>query len=126
MNGWHLAAASHADLDPILAIEQHSFQWPWGRISFEDELSCRNGYGFSVKANDANGDSPVIAYAFLRLIVDELHILKIAVTPIWRGRGIATWLLSRCFEMAIWYLIPRTPRIARPALQNGVNVQFDI
>lgn len=99
MNGWHLETINQVDLDLILAIEQHSFQWPWGRISFEDEISCQSGFGFSVKSKDADMDSPVIAYVFLRLIVDELHILKIAVTPAWRGQGVATWLLNRCFEM---------------------------
>jgi ribosomal-protein-alanine N-acetyltransferase len=99
VNGWHLGTISPADLDFILAIEQHSFQWPWGRISFEEELGCRSGFGFSVKSTGADTDNPVIAYVFLRLIVDELHILKIAVTPAWRGQGVATWLLSRCFEL---------------------------
>jgi ribosomal-protein-alanine N-acetyltransferase len=99
VNGWHLETINNADLDPILLIEQHSFQWPWNRISFEGELSCQNGFSFIVKSSDTNSDAQIIAYIFLRLIFDELHILKIAVTPGWRGRGIASWLLNRCFAM---------------------------
>ena len=97
MNGWQLATINRADLGPILAIEQNSFRWPWGRISFEGELSCRTGRNFMIKKIDPSSGGQIIAYVFLRLVADELHVLKIAVTPAWRGRGIASALLSRCF-----------------------------
>jgi ribosomal-protein-alanine N-acetyltransferase len=98
---WHLAIINPADLDCILEIEQHSFQFPWGRMSFEGELASRGAIGFSVRTADAYTDNRVIAYVFLRLIVDEMHILKIAVMRAWRGKGVATWLLGRCFEMGM-------------------------
>jgi len=85
------------ELEPILAIEQLSFRCPWGRLSFEGELSCQNACNYVVKS-DANGTGEqVIAYAFFRQAADELHLLKIAVSPAWRGHGIATRLLERCF-----------------------------
>jgi ribosomal-protein-alanine N-acetyltransferase len=97
VNGLQLATINRADLEPILAIEQHSFQWPWGRISFEGELNSQNTCNYVVKSAEGDTCGQVIAYAFLRLAADELHILKIAVRPAWRGQGIATWLLERCF-----------------------------
>lgn len=87
------------DLDPILAIEQLSFQWPWSRRSFEGELSCRNACSYVVKSARADKGEQIVAYAFLRRVVDELHVLKIAVTPSQRRRGIATWFLNHCFTM---------------------------
>ena len=99
MNKWRIASINRTDLEPILAIEQLSFQWPWGRISFEGELSCQNAHNYVVRSAKADNKSQVIAYAFIRRAVDELHILKIAVTPAWRGHGIATWLLNSCFTM---------------------------
>jgi ribosomal-protein-alanine N-acetyltransferase len=97
MNGWRIATINRNDLDPILAIEQLSFKLPWGRTSFEGELSCQNGCSYVVKPNEAGQKSQIVAYAFLRCVVDELHILKIAVTPALRGIGIATWILNHCF-----------------------------
>ncbi len=39
-----------------------------------------------------------MAYACLRRIDGEVHLLKVAVAPGLRKRGIATWLLSNCFK----------------------------
>ena len=96
---WHLANMTSADLKAILEIEQISFRWPWGRISFESELQRQNAFNYIVKSNNDASLEQVIAYVILRLIVDELHILKIAVKPAWRGQGIATWLLEQCFKL---------------------------
>ena len=97
MNGWRISAVNRADLEPILAIERLSFQWPWGRISFEGELSCQNTLSYVVKPAGTDREKQIIAYAFLRRAADELHILKIAVAPGRRGKGVATWILNRCF-----------------------------
>ena len=100
MNGWRIATINRRiDLEPILAIEQLSFQWPWGRISFEGELSCQNACRYVVKSAKADKEEQIVAYAFLRRVADKLHILKIAVTPARRGHGIATWFLTHCFTM---------------------------
>ena len=100
MNGWQIATINRRiDLEPILAIEQLSFHWPWGRLAFEGELSCQNACRFVVKSAEPDKASQIVAYAFLRRVADELHILKIAVTPALRGHGIATWFLNRCFTM---------------------------
>ena len=100
MNGWQIVTINRrVDLDPILAIEQLSFQWPWSRRSFEGELSCQNAFSYVVKLAQADKGEQVIAYAFLRRMLDELHVLKIAVTPAQRRRGIANWFLNHCFTM---------------------------
>jgi ribosomal-protein-alanine N-acetyltransferase len=101
VNSWQLGTINQADeLEPILAIEQRSFRWPWGRLTFEGELSCENACNYIVKscANGAGGQ--VVAYAFFRLAANGLHLLKIAVNPAWRGCGIATRLLERCFAIS--------------------------
>ena len=74
---------SSLDLDPILAIEQLSFQWPWSRRFFEGELACPSAFSYVVKSAQT----------------DKLHLLKVAVTPTQRGRGIANWFLNHCFTM---------------------------
>ena len=100
MSSWQLGTIHQADeLDPVLAIEQNSFRWPWGRLSFEGELSCKNACNYIVKSSTNGAGEKVAAYAFFRRAADELHLLKIAVSPAWRGHGIGTRLLERCFAI---------------------------
>ena len=101
MNGWQLVSLNHADLEPILAIEQNSFQRPWDRLSLEFALGCHNARNYAVKPTEGKSCGPFIAYAFLRLLGDEVHLQKIAVTPAWRGQGVAAWLLEQCFTLSV-------------------------
>jgi len=101
VNGWQLASINHADLEPILAIEQNSFQRPWDRLSLEFALRCHNARNYAVQPTEGNSCSRFIAYAFLRLVGDEVHLQKVAVTPAWRGQGVASWLLARCFTLSV-------------------------
>ena len=101
MNGWRLANINRAELEAILAIEQNSFQWPWSRLSFENELNCYNARNYAVKSTRVKTGRPVLAYTFLRLVFDEVHILKVAVASARRGQGIASWLLNRCLTLSV-------------------------
>jgi len=101
VGGWHLEHINHADLEPILAIEQNSFQRPWGRLSFEGELRNHSACNFAVKSTEVETGGQVIGYAFWHLVADEVHVLKVAVTPAWRGQGIASRLLERCFTLSV-------------------------
>ena len=100
MNGWQLVSINQADLEPILAIEQNSFQRPWDRLSLEFALCCHNARNYAIKPTEGKSCGPFIAYAFLRLLGDEVHLQKVAVTPAWRGQGVASWLLERCFTLS--------------------------
>jgi ribosomal-protein-alanine N-acetyltransferase len=97
---WQLAAVNPADIDSILEIEQHSFAWPWSRMSFLGELSCRQAFSYSVNWDHGHKDNQIVAYIFFRIFAEELHILRIAVTPRWRCRGVASCLLGECFKLA--------------------------
>ena len=97
MPRWSIVTLDESHIDGIIAIENISFQQPWQRISFLDELTCRDA--LDVVVLDSLGGR-ILAYACLRLTLDEIHLLKIAVAPRWRRRGIATWLLDYCFGFA--------------------------
>ena len=101
MNGWQLVSLNHADLEPILAIEQNSFQRPWDRLSLEFALRCHNARNYAVKPTEGRSCGPFIAYAFLRSLGDGVHLQKVAVTPAWRGQGVAAWLLEQCFTLSV-------------------------
>jgi ribosomal-protein-alanine N-acetyltransferase len=122
LNGWQLTHVNHADLEPILAIEQNSFQWPWGRLSFEGELDSQTACNYAVKSAGSQNGAQIVAYAFWRVIVDEMHILKVAVTPALRGQGIASWLLERCFKLSVEHGARSAHLEVRPSNRPAVGL----
>ena len=98
MSAWSIAAFDESHIDGIVAIENTSFKQPWQRISFFSEIYCKDSLG---KVVVHPSHETIIAYALLRLNFDDLHLLRIAVAPGWRHKGIAAWLLKKCFKTAI-------------------------
>ena len=98
MPAWSIAAFNERHIDGIVAIENTSFKQPWQRISFFSEIYSRDALG---KVVFHPSHDTIIAYALLRLNFDDLHLLRIAVSPSWRRKGIAAWLLNKCFKTAI-------------------------
>lgn len=100
MARWHLTPATTADIEALVALENRCFAWPWGRLSFEGEFAGRDGGGLVARAATASGDGELIAYLFYRLIADEVHIFRVAVSPEWRRQGIGSRLVVECLERA--------------------------
>lgn len=96
MPAWSLTTLTERHLDQVIAIENASFKYPWKRASFLSELEIKNAQAHVVM----RGRQQIIAYSFVRCVSNELHILKIAVAAPWRRRGVATWLMNRCFLLA--------------------------
>ena len=42
----------------------------------------------------------IVGYVGYRVVLDEMHIMIIAVAPAWRRRGVARHMLSRAMEQA--------------------------
>jgi len=98
MSGLNIDTMLERDVDPVLEIERLSFKNPWHRISFLNELSGRCSHNFVLKLENSCETYQVIAYLCCRLIIDEIHILKIAVHPEQRHKGIAFKLINHCLE----------------------------
>lgn len=73
-----------------MEIEKKCFSQPWSRESFEDILGSR---AFSTLAARTDEDD-LIGYVIFSEVVDELHILNIAVRPEVRRHGIASAMLT--------------------------------
>ena len=100
MPDWHLEAITLQDLDKILSIDRKAFKRPWHRKSFLEELVCENAYSYAVRSQRVDQRSEIIAYVFLRVLLTEMHILRIAVAAEFQAMGVATWLLQQCFSLA--------------------------
>jgi ribosomal-protein-alanine N-acetyltransferase len=86
------------DLTEIEEIERRSYPTPWSRSMFAGELAkpssiCLGGF----EADEE--DSALIGYLIVSRYVDAWHVMNVAVDPDHRGRGVATMLLERLFEV---------------------------
>jgi len=83
------------DIDSIVDIEKRSFPHPWSRSSFLEELHRTDSHNYGIMSGSHQEETPLIAYICYRIIQDEMHLLKIAVAPHCRSRGVASFLLRR-------------------------------
>lgn len=82
---------SESDLDDVLVIENNSFPRPWTRKHFLSELEAPQC--FPMVALEACRN--VIGYICPMLVLDEGHILDVAVHGAFRGKGIGRMLVER-------------------------------
>jgi ribosomal-protein-alanine N-acetyltransferase len=87
-----------ADLGAIEKIERRSYPTPWSRSMFAGELAKPSS--ICLGAFDADGDEgTLVGYLIVSRYVDAWHVMNVAVDPDHRGRGIATTMLERLFEV---------------------------
>lgn len=81
--------------EQLVELEQRCYSHPWSpdliRGEFDKEVSFRCGL---VSAGT------IYAYCLNYLIIDELHVLNLAVSPDYRGRGLGKKLLVKVLETA--------------------------
>ena len=82
-------------LDEVMAIERDVFPFSWTRKLFESAI--REGYDCWI-ARDA--DDVMLGYFVMLKMVDEVHLLTIAVQRNVQGRGIGRRLVERVIERA--------------------------
>ncbi len=101
IEAWQWEPITEAVLESVWFIENASFSRPWSRHAFQEEVLGRDALSYVILDPTPGNTSSVIAYICLRLTAGEMSVLKIAVAPTWRGRGIGTWLLSRALDLAL-------------------------
>lgn len=77
------------DIEEIRALETEAFGFTWDAETFARELR-RTDCLFSV----GEVEGKTVAMASLNWILDEVHLMSIAVAPAWRGKGLARHLLG--------------------------------
>ena len=82
-------------IDQVYRIETDSFSIPWTRRDFENEL--KNNLAIYIVALDNN---EVIGYAGMWHIVNEGHIVNVAVKEERRRRGVGALMMEKFIEIA--------------------------
>jgi len=86
------------DLAAIEEIEHRSYPTPWSRSMFAGELAKPSSICLGAfEADDDEG--ALVGYLIVSRYVDAWHVMNVAVDPEQRGRGVATMLLERLFEL---------------------------
>lgn len=105
------------DIDGVLEIERETFDSPWSKNAFSHEIknNLLAKYFVAVK------DKEILGYAGIWLILDEAHIVNIAVAKKDRGKGIGEALLreiiSYCQEKDIDHITLEV-RMSNQVAQN--------
>ncbi len=86
------------DLTEIEEIERRSYPTPWSRSMFAGELAKPSSICLGAFAADEE-DGSLAGYLVVSRYVDAWHVMNIAVDPPQRGRGVATMLLERLFDL---------------------------
>jgi [ribosomal protein S18]-alanine N-acetyltransferase len=89
--------AAPSDIDRIYAIERACSQNPWTRDGIASSLSSRDTI-FLVLENEENR---IIGFACSTLILDELHILEVAVDQKHRNMGLGARLIDQLIQTAV-------------------------
>jgi ribosomal-protein-alanine N-acetyltransferase len=82
-----------SDIPQVLKIERVSFSTPWNEMAFLNEI-----YNPSSITKVAVYENEVVGYICASSVIDEGHILNIAVTPDLRRRGIASTMLEKVID----------------------------
>ena len=87
-----------ADLASIEEIERRSYPTPWSRSMFAGELAKPSSICLGAFEADRE-EGELVGYLIVSRYVDAWHVMNVAVDPKHRGRGIASMLLERLFEL---------------------------
>ncbi|CDG83887.1 ribosomal protein S18-alanine N-acetyltransferase [Janthinobacterium agaricidamnosum] len=86
---------TESDVDDVVALEERVYPHPWTRGNFLDSLA--SGYQcWIVRGPDAR----LLGYFFLMPIVDEAHLLNVAVDADMQGQGLGRFLLNQSVACA--------------------------
>lgn len=78
---------SASDIDSVMAIENQAYPFPWSTGNFQDSMAA--GYEMSVLKERG----VMIGYVVWMKVIDEAHLLNIALTPERHGRGMGSWMM---------------------------------
>ncbi|MDR2142655.1 MAG: GNAT family N-acetyltransferase [Deltaproteobacteria bacterium] len=82
------------DLPGVLELETLTQSEPWGLREFQGELSRPFAAPWGFFATES-----LVAYFWAWLLPPETHLLRLSVTPAWRGRGLGARLLADLVEL---------------------------
>lgn len=119
-----LCPMSEKDLDAVLEIEERSFPRPWNRSHFIAELTSPHSFPFVA----FDSQDKIIGYICTMVVLDEGHILDVAVAPELRGKRVGDHLvrmgLNECRSRGADYVSLEVRASNLPAITLYKNIGF--
>jgi len=113
------------DLDEIMEIELVAFTSPWLREMFIAEMEGP----LSTTVVGLDGDR-LAGYATYRVVIDEAHLMNIAIHPEYRlvglGRALMDQVLGDCKEQEADYIFLEVRESNRPARGLYNSLGFEV
>ena len=104
------------DLDAVTALEASVQAFPWSRGNFADSLKA----GHSVWVCRLGGD--LIGFSVVMSVIDEAHLLTIAVCPRYQGQGYGARLLRNAMQRAREHGASKLFLEVRPSNERAVEL----
>ena len=95
--GLWLERATAEDPPALAALEAECHTHPWSESQFQEEVAFGLPNVLLVlrcAVSEAERWRGIRAYSVYRVVIDEMHILNVAVAPGWQRRGLARWILG--------------------------------
>ena len=99
MDDFHIRPLEEKDIQRLAELEKELFSDPWPQESFKNELKNRK-ISFSYVIEHEN---QIIAYLIAWCYAGEIHIGNIAVSALFRRKGLAQRLLEHIFQVCGGY-----------------------
>ena len=87
------------DLPWVMDIENSVAASPWSQKVFTDCLGSSQYQGVIIRTSEQN-----IGFSILSTVVDELHLLNIAIATAWQGKGYGRKLLQYIICFTFFYI----------------------
>lgn len=100
-----------SDLDAVAELERISFPVPWKREFFASEVGQPHRFNRVVRG----ADGTLAGYVFCAFAGGEIHVNKIAVTPLYRRRGVAHLLMREVLAFSVRILAEEIYLEVRPS-----------
>jgi len=101
-NHWTIRAATLANLDALVNLEESCFSAPWSRKSFEAELEGNQFSRVLIAHHLEHEDKvQVIGYVCVWMVFEELRFLNLAIHQEFRRRGLATQLVDEALRLGM-------------------------
>jgi ribosomal-protein-alanine N-acetyltransferase len=86
---------AQSDIDQVVALESNVYAHPWSRGNFQDALESAHP-AWVLRGQDQQ----LLAYFLLMTMLDEVHLLNLAVCADQQGRGLGRLMLERALSCA--------------------------
>jgi len=96
--GLRLRAMDVADIPQVVRIEGDSFSAGWPKTAYERELTLNQTAHYIVLEREGAG---LVGFAGMWCLLDEAHVVTVAVSPAERGHGYGKLLVHALLDLAL-------------------------